>query len=278
MKDSSTLPDLCVLPTEKLLPHEDSDPRRVQKLSQRMLEDGILKNPPIVAAIPNNDRYVVLDGANRSSAFAYVGIPHIVAQLVSYDAPDVLVDTWYHVVSGLALSEFERSLVAAGDLQLSACSLEEARRALAAQEAIAYIVCESGVRKVSASGGKSISPLHLLNEVVGIYRGRADIYRASNDIWEIQKPYYPEITALIIFPSLKPEDVFEAALGPYKIPSGITRHIISARALNINFPITVLMSSWSFTRKKEWLQEWLMQRMSANAIRYYAESTFSFNE
>ena len=110
MKDSSTLPDLCVLPTEKLLPHEDSDPRRVQKLSQRMLEDGILKNPPIVAAIPNNDRYVVLDGANRSSAFAYVGIPHIVAQLVSYDAPDVLVDTWYHVVSGLALSEFEHAL------------------------------------------------------------------------------------------------------------------------------------------------------------------------
>ena len=167
---------------------------------------------------------------------------------------------------------------AAGDLQLSTCSLEEARRALAAQEAVAYIVCESGVRIVSASADASIPPLQMLNEIVRTYHGRADIFRASNDIWEIQKPYYPEITALIIFPSLKPDDVFEAALGPYKIPSGITRHIISARALNINFPITVLMSSWSFTRKKEWLQEWLMQRMAANAIRYYAESTFSFNE
>ena len=278
MKDSTTLPDLQMLPTDRLLGHEDSDPRRVHKLSQRILKDGVLKNPPIVAPIPNSEKYVVLDGANRTSAFSYVSIPHIVAQLVSYDDPGVVVDTWYHVVSGLALSAFESALEAIDGMQLIACSIEEARRALAEKDAIAYIVCEGGLRNVCLPKDERISTLHLLNDIVEIYRGRADIFRASNDIWEIQKPYYPEITALVIFPQLTPDDVFEAALGRYKIPSGITRHIIPARALNIDFPVTVLMANWSLERKREWLQEWIMQRMADNAIRYYAESTFSFNE
>lgn len=278
MKDSTTLPDLQILSTDILLGHETSDPRRVHKLGQRILEDGILKNPPIVAPIPNSEQYVVLDGANRTSAFSHVGIPHIVAQLVRYDDPAVVVDTWYHVVSGLAFAEFESALVGIDDMQLIACSLEEARRALAEREAIAYIVCENGVRKVCLPNDERISTLHLLNDIVEIYRGRADIFRASNDIWEIQKPYYPEITALVIFPRLRPDDIFEAALGQHKIPSGITRHIIPARALNIDFPVTVLMANWSLERKREWLREWIMQRMADNAIRFYAESTFSFNE
>ncbi len=102
MQDSSALPDLRVLPTRSLLPHEVSDPRRVEKLSKRILEGGILKNPPIVAAIPGAAQFVVLDGANRTAAFAHVGINHIIAQVVSYDDPGVVLDTGYHVVSGMA--------------------------------------------------------------------------------------------------------------------------------------------------------------------------------
>jgi len=68
MKDSTKLPDLRMLATESLLPHEDSDPRRVEKLSQRIKEEGRLKNPPIVSQIPGSDNYVILDGANRVMA------------------------------------------------------------------------------------------------------------------------------------------------------------------------------------------------------------------
>ncbi len=278
MRDSTALPNLMVLPTESLLLHEDFDPRRAEKLSRRILEGGVLKNPPIVAPIPDTDFYVVLDGANRTSAFAQVGIPHIVAQVVDYDDPGVVVDVWYHVVSGLDLAVFEQGLVSIDHLRLETCTLQEARQSLVDREAIAYIVCESGVRKVVTPEGGNHGMLKLLSQIVSTYKGRADIYRASNDIWEIQKPYYPEITALLIFTRLRPEDVIAAALGEQKIPSGITRHIIPARALNINFPVGILMSSWSLERKREWLQEWLMERMAANAIRYYAESTFSFNE
>ena len=107
MQQSTVLPTLRMLPTELLVPHEDYDPRRVEKLSRRILEEGLLKNPPVVAAIPDDERFVVMDGANRANAFKAGGIPHIVVQVVSYDDPGVILDTWYHVVSGMPFEEFE---------------------------------------------------------------------------------------------------------------------------------------------------------------------------
>jgi hypothetical protein len=267
-----------MLPIPWLVPHEDSDPRRVDNLAQRLRQEGRLKNPPIITPIPETERYVVLDGANRSNALAQLGIPHVVAQVVSYGDPGVELDTWYHVVAGMPLDEFESALTRVTGLELCDSSLEEARTALSTNQAAAYVVCQSGVRVICNSEGFIPRDLRLLKDIVDSYRGQADIYRASNDIWEIQAPYYPDITALVIFPRLTPSDILTAAREGNKVPSGITRHIIAARALNINIPMEVLEADWSLSRKRDWLQEWLMERMAANAIRFYSESTFTFDE
>jgi L-serine kinase (ATP) / ParB family transcriptional regulator, heme-responsive regulator len=278
MRDSTVLPDLRMLPTEVLVPHEDCDPRRIERLSQRIRQEGRLKNPPIIAAIPETERFVVLDGANRSAAFASMGIPHIVAQVVSYGDPGVVLDTWYHVVCNMPLDEFEAALSHVDDLRLEACSLEQARSDLATNNAAAYIVSQQEVHKVCKPEGCEFRDMRLLSDIVRVYKGKADIFRASNDIWEKQEPFYPGITALVIFPQLHPADILQAARDGERIPSGITRHIIPQRALNINIPLDVLNAGWSLERKRQWLHDWLMERMAANAIRYYAESTCSFDE
>jgi hypothetical protein len=278
MRYSTDLPHLRMLPTRKLFPHEDCDPRRVERLSLRIREDGILKNPPIVAAIPDIESYVVLDGANRAQAFRKLGIPHVIAQLVSYADPGVEVDTWYHVVAGMEIADFEYALTQVTGLHLQVCSLEQAREALTNHKAAAYIVSDQGVRMVSNTSNSMKHDTRLLSKLVRIYKSKANIYRASNDIWEKQQPYYPDITALVIFPRLTPADIIGAAQSSEKIPTGITRHIIPHRALNVNIPLSVLEADWSQERKDTWLQEWLMERMAANAIRFYSESTFSFNE
>jgi hypothetical protein len=278
MQDSTVLPDLRMLPSEKLRPHEDCDPRRIEKLCERLRQEGRLKNPPVAAAIPETDRFVVLDGANRSAAFARLGIPHIVAQVVSYGDPGVVLDTWYHVVSGMPLEAFEAALAQVDGMRLRPSSLEQARAALATDHAAAYIVCEQGVRLVCKPDGCELRDIRLLNDIVGVYKGRADIFRASNDVWEKQAPYYPGITALVIFPRLQPADILNAARNGEHIPSGISRHIIPNRAVNVNIPLEVLAADWSLERKREWLGGWLMERMASNAIRYYAESTFTFDE
>lgn len=278
MRYSTDLPDLRILPAQALIPHEDCDPRRIERLSKRLEMDGILKNPPVVACIPDSDKYVVLDGANRALSFVNLGIPHIIGQLVSYQESGVEVDTWYHVVAGMDINEFEDALTQTTGLHLQECSLEDARSALASHHAAAYIISEHGVRIVSNSSETLKHDTALLNSLVSVYRGKADIYRASNDIWEIQKPYYPNITALVVFPRLTPADIIHAARTGEMIPTGITRHIIPHRALNINFPMDVLKKEWSLAQKETFLKDWLMERMAANAIRFYSESTFSFNE
>ncbi len=278
MRYSTDLPDLRMLPAQKLVPHEDFDPRRVDRLSQRLRAEGILKNSPVVAPIPDSDSYVVLDGANRALAFVKLGIPHIVAQLVSYRGSGVELDTWYHVVSGMDIADFETALTKVTALHLQRCNLEEARRALKNHRAVAYIISSQGVRMVSNTSDSLKPDTRLLKGLVSVYKGKANIYRASNDIWEKQEPYYPDITALVIFPHLTPADIIHAAQSGEKIPTGITRHIIPHRAININIPLEVMEADWSQERKDKWLHEWLMERMAANSIRFYSESTFSFNE
>jgi hypothetical protein len=277
MKQSAVLPDLRMIETERLIPHEEADPRRVERLGVRILEEGLLKNPPIVAEIPNTDKYVVLDGANRVMAFKLQKIPHMVVQLVSYSDPDLILDTWYHVVSGMELSEFEEAILSIGETCLQESTLAEARQALDMNQALAYIVSESNVRILSCPE-EMMKTREILVKIVNTYKGRADIFRASNDIWEKQKPYYPNITALVIFPRYQPQDILYCAQNGYKVPTGITRHIIPARALNINIPLKILQLDHSTEEKRQWLHNWIMERMASNAIRFYAESTFSFNE
>jgi len=278
MQDSTFLPDLRVFQTDQLLPHEEFDPRRIERLAMRLKEDGILKHPPVVTEISCQEEFVILDGANRVMAFRHLGVPHIVAQRINYDQPGLVLDTWYHVVTGMPVIDFNEELTRTTGMELVVCSLEEARLALASQQAAAYIVCEEGVRMVCNKNYHLHHDTILLNKLVWVYKGKANIYRASNDNWEIQEPYYPEITALVIFPRLKPEDIIQAACTGDKLPTGISRHIIPARAVNINIPIAAMDTGDSKEVKDRWLENWLMERMAANSIRYYAESTFSFNE
>jgi hypothetical protein len=278
MQDSNALPDLRMLPSDALIPHEDVDPRRIERLSHRIHQEGVLKNPPVVAPIPESDQYVVLDGANRALAFMTLGIPHIVAQLVTYDLPGLVLDTWYHVVSGMPLHEFEQAITSITCAHLVESNLASARRKLESGEAISYIVSAEGVRTVTRPSSTPAGDLRILRDLVNAYKGKADIYRASNDVWELQSPYYPNITGLVIFPRYRPQDILEAARNDYKIPSGITRHVIPNRALNINIPLEILAADKEIAAKHQWLQEWMMERMASNAIRYYAEPTFSFNE
>src|SRR5512136_619128 len=53
------LPDLRILPIADLLLHEQHDVQRSVPLAARLDHDGVLKNPPIVAPIPDEQRFVV---------------------------------------------------------------------------------------------------------------------------------------------------------------------------------------------------------------------------
>src|SRR5207247_5720723 len=86
-KSAGDLPNLVILRVADLVPHEQADPRRVERLSARLRQDGLLKNPVIAAPIPGTEQAVVLDGANRTAALQTIGVRDAMAQLVDYHDP-----------------------------------------------------------------------------------------------------------------------------------------------------------------------------------------------
>ena len=133
------MPDLRVVAVADLLLHEQHDAQRSEPLLQRLRTDGVLKNPPIVAAIPGEQRYVVLDGANRVTAAQSLGMEHIAVQVVDYEDPELILDTWYHLIKGMSVEEFKNLLAQLPGIRTEAADLMHARALLARRESLAFV-------------------------------------------------------------------------------------------------------------------------------------------
>src|SRR5512139_879270 len=272
------LPDLRILPVSSVLLHEQHDAQRSEPLAMRLAADGILRNPPIVAPIPDESRFVVLDGANRVTALATLRIPHVVAQVVDYEDEELILDTWYHLVSDLPREDFHRAIDELPGVSLEASDLIGARAELARREALAYIVYPDGAVFAVRVEGDLHQRAARLNDIVDIYKSRGKIYRANTDHVEKLLPYYDAVTALVVFPRYQPAEIIELARVGARLPAGITRHVIPRRALRLNFPLSVLRDDWPLIEKNGYLKDWLKGKMANKQARFYQESTFLFDE
>jgi len=113
------IPELKILPLEGLILHEDHDLKRTLPLVAKLRAQGILRNPPIVMPLTDGSgRYMVLDGANRVTSLREMEFPHIVAQVVESNNPNVNLQTWNHVVWGMDTEVLMDSLEKVKGIQL----------------------------------------------------------------------------------------------------------------------------------------------------------------
>lgn len=280
------VPDLRFLEIERLIPHEREDPKRTGALTGRLQADGVLRNPPVVAAAPpapghgaRTPRFVVLDGANRVSTMRTAGFPHIVAQVVPYEPPAVRLSTWHHALALDRPEELDRRLRRIPGLTGKEQDLSHARALLSRREALAFLVRSDG-SVLSLHGGRDVHRKNeLLNAIVDLYRGRHAYHRVTRDSIEEARSRYPDVTCLVVFPNFLPEEILTVALAGARLPAGITRHVIAWRALRVHLPLDRMADrSRSLAQKNRWLQEWMQERMAANAVRFYEESTVLFDE
>src|SRR5512135_401724 len=131
----SDLPDLRIVSVSDLVLHEEYDAQRSQLMTAHLQSDGILKNPPVVAPINGDQRYVVLDGANRVTALQLLGFSHSLVQVVNCEDQDLILDSWYHLVSGIPCCDFNRAVGNVAGLYLSVSTLNHARAELARRSA-----------------------------------------------------------------------------------------------------------------------------------------------
>ena len=274
------MPDLRFVAVESLIPHEQHDEQRSGPLVQRLREQGVLRNPPVVAALaPDDPRFVVLDGANRATAARAAGLPHLLVQVVRYEDPHVRLTTWHHALVALPAHQFEDALGSIAGLECVPADLRHAHAVLARREAIAFVAHEAD-RAFTLHGGADLHGRNaLLNAVVETYRTRVGFHRVGCVSLSEAQAEHPGVTALVVFPHYDPAEVLELATSGARLPAGITRHLVAWRALRVNMPLDRLSdTARTLEDKNRWLEEWLREKVQQRQVRFYQESTVMFDE
>lgn len=274
---TQTIPVLRVVEIERLLLHEEPDLERVKKLRDALRRDGVLRNPPIVAAMPDGTA-AVLDGANRVTALREIALPHVVVQVVEYGRPEIVLSSWSHYVREGGPESLRDHAVGLAGIRVSL--LRDPRDAgvrLAPRDGTAAVIDARGGALLSA-GADPLSTAEMLTRIVALYRGRHRIYRveSGNDLDALAADYGPG--TLVVFPVFEKDDILLIAARGGWLPTGITRHIIPGRALRVNTPLDWLGDPSGAAAKQARLDTTLRQRWLDHEVRHYAESTFLFDE
>lgn len=283
MNDPATMPEvpeLEIVPVEALRPHEHIDPGRAKQLWERLRADGMLRNPPIVIrAGERSDQLVVLDGATRLEALRMLGLRHILVQVVHAGVASVRLETWGHALRGLEARQLVEAIEYHPELALVRSDEERAAFRLSAGSTLAYLLLRGGeVLEVVADSEPLMWRVTNLNRLVGSYAARATVERVPTARQGTVEKMYAEMVALVVFRRLDLEDVVRAATSGLLLPAGLTRFIVSPRALRVNYPLDELADSRSLEAKRGRLVEWLRDRVAGRHVRYYAEATFLFDE
>lgn len=272
------IPNLRILPVESLILHEDHDMQRTLPLVEKLRAQGIIRNPPVVMPLKDGtDRYMVLDGANRVTSLHEMEFPHIVAQVVAPEDPNVNLQTWNHVVWGMSEKSLLASLRKVQGIELVKVNTKkslDAPKYLPMQVRFAngnfYIIEETP--------SDLATHINTLHQIVNTYKTRASLDRTSQTLIDTFKKVYTDLTALFLFPSFKIKTVLKLAGQNIVLPTGITRFTVSPRALHLNYPLHELSSGKPIEYKEEYLNHWVEQRVKKKGVRLYSEATFLFDE
>jgi len=274
----SNAPNLQILPVESLILHEDHDMQRTLPLVEKLRAQGIIRNPPIVMSLNDGtERYMVLDGANRVTSLQEMEFPHIVAQVVKSNDPNVNLQTWNHVVWGMSTRTLTASLRKVEGIELVKVDTHKS------VDAPKYVPMQVRLPNDSffiMNESPSDLPTHIqtMHKVVNAYKTRASLDRTSQTLIDTFRKIYPDLTALVIFPHFKIKTVLKLASQNILLPTGITRFTVSPRALHLNYPLHELSSGKSVEYKQEYLDHWIAERVKKKGVRLYSEATFLFDE
>jgi L-serine kinase (ATP) / ParB family transcriptional regulator, heme-responsive regulator len=256
--------DLRVVSLAQVIPHEASEPRRVERMVKRLVADDWLGNPPIVlpvAADLGSDGFVLIDGANRIAALRELGYPHAIVQVASTST--VRLATWYHVL-----------LDTTPDLLLDALrGVTTVELGLPSDGAACTVSLADG-RSLGVRPRPGTHPFTALHPLVACYLRQAVVRRAT----EPDLAAFPDAAALVGFGRLTIDDVLGAVRDGALLPAGITRFVIPGRVLSLNAPLAPLRAEPSTAALNQWLTDLVASRRAEGRVRHYPEPVFVFDD
>ena len=253
------VPDLRVIPLTRIVPHEDFDPLRVDRLARRISESGHQLNPVICIEADSGD-FVLLDGATRTAALRHLGLGYGLVQVVA--AETVTLATWHHVVRDANPDEVLGRIDDNQDLLVVAPSMPPR-------------LSTSDGRRVTVSGTGSL--YRALSAMVDSYVGRWKVSRMEEADLPHVAELYPDWAVLVEHPILTIDDVMKAALSEDRLPAGVTRFIVPDRALRVKAELVVLAEGPQSQRQAQ-LDQMIEDLVGAARVRRYPQSVVIFDE
>ena len=251
--------DLRVVPLDHVGPHEESEPRRVERMVRRLRADDCLANPPIVFDV--DGRFVLIDGANRIAALRALDYRYVVVQVASLDA--VRLTTWHHLLTATTPQRVLTALDGAAEL--------------AVDEGAGQVVCTVqlvGGRTLAVRSTPGADRFAMLSPLVAGYLAHAVVRR----VVEPDLDAYPEACALVAFADLTVADVLGSVRNGTLLPAGITRFVIPGRVLSLNAPLGPLRSEQPIGALRGWLDELVSGRRTDGRIRHYPEAVYVLDD
>lgn len=281
------LPRLRIVPIESILFHEETEPARLRRVAARIEEDGVLRHPPIVAGSPRARTYLLLDGAHRTLALRSLGIKHTLVQVVDYADRLIELDRWHHLLDSEDPDRFLAQVRVLPGITITRLKspLDGSGVSLRRSHYAQIVLRDRTTLVLQAADGRERDEKRwidgaapLLRALVRLYKERGFLDRISYDEFDWLETNYQRFTALVVFPHFTKREIQMVARSREKLPAGITRHRIPKRALRFNLPLWVLSRDLSTAELNRRLVAMILERTQTGRIRFYAESTFSFDE
>ncbi len=250
------LNDLRIVELSCLILHEAHDPTRLARVREDIADEGVQRNPVIVA--PYADRYLLLDGAHRARALGELGCRFALVQLV--ELPE-RAGSWGHLIDDAGLEEALRSVeeVEVSEAEPARGCLVEAR--FSGGEKLFARAREEG----SVPAVRALWALRKTYPESGVVR-RVDPGRRAG-------PAAGE--AVLFYRRFTPEELAKVVSAGEVLPAGVTRFIVEERVLNVRYPLGLLEKGEPAARDAE-LREFVRRSWQGGRVRYYAEPVILF--
>jgi len=276
------VPTLRLVPTAAVRFHEHPERHRTVRLVERLKRDRNLRNPPIVTGLEEG-AWVLLDGANRVSAFRTLDYAQIPVQVVDYADPALELKQWHHLLlegAGLELRAAYRNI---RGVRVESIAVEQIASFLERRMVFAALVDERGAAwglfPDSGAGFGLRRWMAVLEQVVGAYEGRTQLERIKWAEYSDLPPVYQEREhQLCLYPTIAKPELLQIVRDGLLIPTGITRHVVPGRALSLNLELDFLTDLQTDAAREAHFDAFVQQLEVQGRIRFYEESVFLLNE
>lgn len=268
--------DLRVVPLASVVPHEESEPRRVARIVERLASDTVLSNPPLVAE--HADKLVLLDGANRIAALRVLDYRYAIVQVAR--PADVRLKMWHHALLDTTPGRLLATLTEVPTIDLRPSEPGPAGPAMVGPTPAGPTAGQLCVlrlmdgRRYGVHPASDAHPFAALNALVGAYLDRAVIRRTTAPDLAV----HPDAAAVVAFPQLRTAEVFDAVHAGVRLPAGITRFVVAGRVLLLNATLEPLRSDRPVAELNEWLRGLVAGRRAQARIRHYPEAVYVLDD